>query len=57
MCIRDRHNSTPSSAQSLIELARLVGMTERWNMEAKQQDKTELVSKAYACLLYTSRCV
>lgn len=42
------HNSTPSSAQSLIELARLVGMTERWNMEAKQQDKTELVSKAYA---------
>lgn len=42
------HNSTPSSAQSLIELARLVGMTELWNMEAKQQDKTELVSKAYA---------
>ncbi|MBI0395089.1 transcriptional regulator [Acinetobacter bereziniae] len=42
------HNSTPSSAQSLIELARLVGMNERWNMEAKQQDKTELVSKAYA---------
>jgi len=41
-------NSTPSSAQSLIELARLVGMTERWNMESKQQDKADLVTKAYA---------
>ena len=39
-------NSTPSSAQSLIELARLVGMTERWN-EAKQQDREELVNRAY----------
>lgn len=43
-------NSTPSSAQSLIELARLVGMTERWNAESKQQDKqdrADLVNKAY----------
>lgn len=40
-------NSTPSSAQSLIELARLVGMTERWNMESKQENKTDLISKAY----------
>ena len=39
-------NSTPSSAQSLIELARLVGMTERWN-DAKQQDREELVNRAY----------
>ena len=39
-------NSTPSSAQSLIELARLVGMTERWN-EAKQQNREELVNRAY----------
>ena len=44
------HNSTPSSAQSLIELARLVGMTERWNSESKQQtqqDQADLVNKAY----------
>lgn len=43
-------NSTPSSAQSLIELARLVGMTERWNSESKQQtqqDQADLVNKAY----------
>lgn len=43
-------NSTPSSAQSLIELARLVGMTERWNAESKQQqkqDNADLVNKAY----------
>ena len=43
-------NSTPSSAQSLIELARLVGMTERWNVESKQQEKqdsADLVNKAY----------
>ncbi|MDM1246163.1 transcriptional regulator [Acinetobacter sp. R933-2] len=40
-------SSTPSSAQSLIELARLIGMTERWN-ESKQQDREELVDKAYA---------
>lgn len=43
-------NSTPSSAQSLIELARLVGMTERWNSETKQQnqqDQADLVNKAY----------
>lgn len=40
-------NSTPSSAQSLIELARLVGMTERWNMESKQENKADLVTKAY----------
>lgn len=42
-------NSTPSSAQSLIELARLVGMTERWNAESKQQnqqDQTDMVNKA-----------
>ena len=41
------HNSTPSSAQSLIELARLVGMTERWNSETKQQNQADLVDKAY----------
>lgn len=35
-------NSTPSSAQSLIELARLVGLTERWNAEGKNQAKTDL---------------
>ncbi len=43
-------NSTPSSAQSLIELARLVGMTERWNSESKQQtqqEQADLVNKAY----------
>lgn len=43
-------NSTPSSAQSLIELARLVGMTERWNSETKQQnqqDQADLVNRAY----------
>ena len=43
-------SSTPTSAQSLLELARLVGMTERWNSESKQQDKQEqadLVNKAY----------
>ncbi|MDQ9020980.1 transcriptional regulator [Acinetobacter sichuanensis] len=40
-------SSTPSSAQSLIELVRLIGMTERWN-ESKQQDREELVNKAYA---------
>lgn len=43
-------HSTPSSAQSLIELARLVGMTERWNSEIKQQnqqDQADLVNKAY----------
>lgn len=40
-------NSTPSSAQSLIELARLIGMTERWN-ESKQQDQEAMVKKAYA---------
>ena len=43
-------NSTPSSAQSLIELARLVGMTERWNSESKQQtqqDQADMVNKAY----------
>ena len=34
-------NSTPSSAQSLIELARLVGMTERWNSESKQQTQQD----------------
>lgn len=42
-------NSTPSSAQSLIELARLVGMTERWNAESKQQnqqDQPDRVNKA-----------
>ena len=40
-------NSAPSSAQSLIELARLVGMTERWNMEARQTNQSDLVEKAY----------
>ena len=35
-------NSTPSSAQSLIELARLVGLTERWSAEGKNQAKTDL---------------
>ena len=35
-------NSTPSSAQSLIELARLVGLTERWSAEGKNQAKADL---------------
>ena len=41
-------NSTPSSAQSLIELARLVGLTERWNTEDKTQAKTDLKSNQAA---------
>ena len=34
-------NSTPSTAQSLIELARLVGVTERWNSESKNEEKAD----------------
>ena len=40
-------NSTPSTAQSLIELARLVGVTERWNSESKNEEKADLATKAY----------
>ncbi len=40
-------NSTPSTAQSLIELARLVGATERWSSESKNEEKADLATKAY----------
>ncbi|OTG84969.1 helix-turn-helix domain-containing protein [Acinetobacter sp. ANC 4648] len=40
-------NSTPTSAQSLIELARLVGVAERWKSEAKNEEKADLATKAY----------
>ncbi|OTG67600.1 helix-turn-helix domain-containing protein [Acinetobacter silvestris] len=40
-------NSTPSTAQSLIELARLVGVSERWKSEARNEEKIDLVTKAY----------
>lgn len=42
--------STPASAQSLIELARLVGMTERWNSESKPfdgKDQVDMINKAH----------
>ena len=41
-------NSTPSSAQSLVELVKLVGMTERRSSEIKQDTRADLVAKAYA---------
>lgn len=41
-------NSTPSSAQSLIELIKLIGMTERRSDDLKAEQRVNLVEKAYA---------
>lgn len=40
-------NTTPSSAQSLIELVKLIGMTERRTDDLKPEQQADLVAKAY----------
>lgn len=40
-------SSTPNTAQSLIELARLVGITERWNANVKNDDNLDTATKTH----------